>query len=125
MRSAEIADWLIWTRIGASRAAVKRYARTAAAWENLRLRIDTSTASPADAADFKQLTIRMREMVKQFGLTEKRWHLVPVAASEDGENAVRGVTDPNGFLLGDPARLLSGTWQESAVINDESNWKEI
>jgi hypothetical protein len=63
------------------------FARVAAVWERLRWDIHTRGASPGDRNRLDELTEALQGLATTLGL---------------------GTVDPDGFLPGDPARLLAG-----------------
>lgn len=89
-----------------------RYAAVAARWEKQRWRIAGGAPVPADDERFAALSVLLRDLSAELGLRT-------CTAEDEGEQGVTGITDRDGFLPGDPARLISESWQQSAAINFE------
>lgn len=102
-RAAEIRTWITGrlTR-PVPLARVAAYARVAASWEDYRLRVHDHPL-PADAERLVALTGALRELSAELGLAT-------CTGADAGADGVPGCTDANGYLPGDPARLLCEGW---------------
>lgn len=102
-RAAEVRGW---TRPGrpVSMNRLVSYGHVAALWEVYRLRCRRSPV-PADDRKFVELSATVRGLAADLGLTT----CTDATANADG---VPGITDRNGFLPGDPARILYQTWSD-------------
>jgi|SRR5271165_6468812 len=105
-RSAAIRDYLAKIEPPVDRTLAYKYSVVAARWEAVRLMIDRGNATPADDHRFRELSHVLGALAKQIGLS---------GCSEDdkGVNDFPGITF-NGFLPGDPSRIIDKTWQEAA-----------
>jgi hypothetical protein len=93
-RAAAIRDYL---SDHPDRASVRRYSFLAARWEELKVaQIDGCTTPDGDAR-FREVGDMLQVLTQQLGLGDS-------------------VTGWNGFLVGDPQRLISGSWLESARL---------
>ena len=88
-----------------SRSELSRYSATAARWERLRLHLYRHASTPGDDLRFSNLTVLLRRLVADLELT---------TCTEENSNAhgIVGVTDGNGFLCGDPARIIYSSWSD-------------
>jgi hypothetical protein len=105
-------------------AVVVRYAKAAAIWERMRWRLYKSTPTPADDERFAALSGVLRDQLREMG-----YQIKDVGEPEPAqlrrsdlrqqnlrrEHAVTGITS-DGFLPGDPARLLDGDWRDQAEL---------
>ena len=106
-RAAEIRSWTRPPRpVGLNRVA--EYAKVAANWEEYRLRVHLHSL-PADAERFLALTTVLRPLVAELGLPR-------ICTAEDPGEGVPGITDRNGYLIGDPARLLNEGWVRATAV---------
>jgi hypothetical protein len=106
-RAAEIRSWTKPPR-PVSLDKVAKYARLAAVWEDFRLKVHLHSL-PADAERFVALTAALRPLVAQLGLPR-------VCTTDNPGDGVPGVTDRNGYLIGDPARILRVLWPHAATV---------
>ncbi|MBX7433777.1 hypothetical protein JDV09_16915 [Mycobacterium sp. Y57] len=108
-RATDITRWAVWDKHGIYGPKLRDFAALAAAWEGLRLKLETPDAVPADAETFKVLSERMREFCARLKLP---------TCSEQKTDVVIGCTDSRGFIPGDPARILSHwTWRDSGRLS--------
>jgi hypothetical protein len=87
---------------------VADYAALAAAWEQYRLKVHRDSL-PADAERFLSLTTALRPLVAELGLTR-------ICTADDPGEGVPGITDRNGYLSGDPARILGDPWPYATAV---------
>lgn len=80
--------------MGADPATARRYSLVAARWEELCLAADRGQTTPADDTRLRELTQVITAMSGQLGF--------------------KALTDANGFLPGDPQRIICESWQEAA-----------
>jgi hypothetical protein len=78
------------------RALVRKYSFCAARFEQLKLAQIYGKTTPADDATFRELTEMLRALGKALGFAD--------------------VTASNGFLPGDPGRIICDSWLESARL---------
>lgn len=107
VRAAEIRSWTRPPR-PVSLTKVAQYATLAASWEDYRLRVHRD-ALPADAERFLALTAALRASVAELGLPR-------ICAADDPGDGVPGITDRNGYLSGDPARILGDPWPYATAV---------
>lgn len=95
-RAAAIRDYL--ARMDKGPAMARRYSVVAARWEELRLAMDKGKTTPADDARFLDLSHTLKAIGSKLGFAD--------------------LTDADGFLPGDPARIICSAWQEAAEGGD-------
>ena len=106
-RVAEIRSWTKPPRpVGLKRVA--EYAALAANWEEYRLKVHRDSL-PADAERFLALTTALRPLVAELGLPL-------ICTADDPGEGVPGITDRNGFLSKDPARILCHPWPYATAV---------
>ena len=88
-----------------SMSRLARYSVIAARWEGMRLRLARSVPTPAEDERFSTLTGVLRSLSAGLGLS---------TCTADNANAdgIPGVTDRNGWLPGDPARIVYPSWSD-------------
>jgi hypothetical protein len=86
---------------------IREYARVAARWEEQRRVMARGVSTPAQDEQFLTLSAMLRGLIADMYL--------PVICTEQNANAdgVVGITDRNGFLSKDPARILYDSWTEA------------
>lgn len=80
-----------------------RYSVAAAHWKRLRLRYQDKRPTPVQREQFDVLTESVRRLSAALDL--------PTTGC-DTRYGVAGVTDPRGFLGGDPGRILYESWED-------------
>ncbi|MEB3023919.1 hypothetical protein [[Mycobacterium] crassicus] len=106
-RSAAIRQYLANVTPAINPVVAHRYSLVAARWEALRLLIDSGNGTARDDQRFSDLGGILRALTKQLG--------VPTCTDENrGADGIPGLTWPNGFLPGDPERILAADWREAA-----------
>jgi hypothetical protein len=107
IRAAEIRTWTKPGRpVNVERVA--EYARVAATWELYRLKVHAGPLA-ADAERFVTLTTALRDLVCDLALPR-------VCTIDSPGDGVPGITDRNGFLIGDPARIMSVPWAYATAV---------
>jgi hypothetical protein len=101
LRAAEIRAW---TQPGrpVPLEKVASYAALAATWQQYRLKVHKDSL-PADAERFLTLTTALRKHVAVLGLKG-------TCTADNPGDGVSGITDRNGYLIRDPARILGYPW---------------
>jgi hypothetical protein len=79
------------------RATVRRYSFAAARWEEMKVAQIDGRTIPDEDARFQELTQMLKLLTKKLAL---------------GENIIRW----NDYLPGDPQRIISDSWLESARV---------
>jgi hypothetical protein len=87
---------------------VADYATVAASWEDYRLKVYREPLA-ADAERFLALTTALRPLVAALGLPR-------ICTADDPGDGVPGITDRQGYLSGDPARILGDPWPYATAI---------
>lgn len=91
-RAAAIRDWL---RDHPDRAAVRRYSFVAARFEEMKLAQIDGRTTPDEDARFREVEQMLRVLTDKLGLGDD-------------------ITGWKDFLPGDPQRIISDSWVESA-----------
>jgi hypothetical protein len=89
-----------YLRNHADRSLARKYSFVAARYEEMKLAQIAGNSTPADDAAFREVTEMLSVLTKRLDL----------AVAGDG------ITGWNGFLPGDPQRVISDSWLESARL---------
>lgn len=91
-REAAIRHWL--DAMDKPRPTAARYAMAAARWEQLRIMQARGQTTPGDDTRLRELVVTVQALGEKLGL---------------GSN----ITDSQGYLIGDPGRIISKNWRDN------------